>query len=213
MIHFMGTSHAARHLRSAAVARGNKVVPAKDAQLIFVAEDTPTDAKGRRNLKPIRALIKKAQTYGVPIVLTSQVPPGFTRSLGIERIWHQPETLRMKDARKRAFSPEYIAVGGPAPLPPEYLVYLWRFGCPILRMGWEEAEMSKIAVNMMLAFQVDATNTLAAACKKVGADWLRVANALRYDRRIGPRAYLEPGRWQASKHLLRDHRTLLEILK
>ena len=68
--------------------------------------------------------------------------------------------------------------------------------------------MSKIAVNMMLAAQVDATNNLSTVAKKVGADWEKVAHALALDKRIGPHAYLTPGRWQDSKHLYRDFVTL-----
>jgi UDPglucose 6-dehydrogenase len=97
------------------------------------------------------------------------------------------------------------------PLPTVYASYLASFGCPILRVTWEEAELSKIAVNTFLASQVETTNRLAAAAKKVGARWERVAEALRLDARIGPKAYLNPGRWQDSRHLLRDSITLREI--
>ena len=68
--------------------------------------------------------------------------------------------------------------------------------------------MTKIAVNMMLAAQVDYTNRMSAACAKVGADWREVSKALKHDKRIGPEAYLTPGRWQDSKHLYRDYVTL-----
>ena len=71
--------------------------------------------------------------------------------------------------------------------------------------------MSKIAVNMMLAAQVDTTTSLAKACKKVGANWASVSDVLMHDSRIGPRAYLTPGRWQDSKHLLRDWVTLQSL--
>jgi UDPglucose 6-dehydrogenase len=76
---------------------------------------------------------------------------------------------------------------------------------------YETAEFSKIAINMWLAAQVDCTNRLSAAAAKVGADWETVAKAMRLDPRIGPEAYLVPGRWQDSLHLLRDHVTLTEI--
>ena len=107
--------------------------------------------------------------------------------------------------------PEYIAVGGPYNICPGYADYLMAFQCPVLRMTWEEAEFSKIAVNMALAAQVDYTNRLSAAAAKVGVKWENVAKALKLDSRIGPRAYLVPGRWQNSPHLLRDAMTLSEI--
>ena len=145
----------------------------------------------------------------MPIVLTSQVPPGFTRSIGIQ--WHQAETLRIKDAFERAFYPEMFIVGGDGEIPAAYREYLEAFNCPILRMSLEEAEFSKIAINTFLAAQVDTTNRLAKAAEKVGAKWERIAEVLRHDGRIGRHAYLEPGRWEDSPHLLRDAATLREL--
>ena len=156
-------------------------------------------------------MVHLASRFNKQMVLTSQVPPGFTRSLGIKNIYHQAETLRIKDAEYRAEHPDYIAVGGPEGINRHYAEYLLSFKCPVIRMTWEEAEFSKIAVNMMLAAQVERTNMLAEAAAKVGANWEKVCQALRADKRIGPEAYLTPGRWEESSHLLRDWVTLEQI--
>ena len=212
MICFLGGSHAATHLKAAAIVKGNKVCEKpENASVVFISEDTPTDSLGERNLGPIKNLIYEASKTSAQIVLTSQVPPGFTRSLCLQNIYHQAETLRIKDAEHRSLNPEYIAVGGPEGICSDYVEYLLSFHCPILRMTWEEAEFSKIAVNMMLAAQVDYTNRLSEAAEKVGAKWENVVKALKLDGRIGPSAYLTPGRWQDSKHLLRDFVTLEAI--
>lgn len=212
MIHFLGSSFAPLHLKAAAIKRGVPVTEEiVQADIIFVSEDAPVAPDGSRGLSKIRDLVDIARATRSPIVLTSQVPPGFTRSLDIERIWHQAETLRIKDATLRAMNPDYIAVGGESNVPRVYADYLLAFGCPVLRMSWESAEMSKVAVNMMLAAQVDYTNMMSAACAKVGADWAQVSKALHLDKRIGPEAYLTPGRWQDSLHLLRDWHTLQQI--
>src|SRR3990167_374327 len=185
MICFLGSSHAASHLRAAAKKRGNWIINDPDkAQVIFISEDTPTDETGKRNLEPILMLINRAKTTGAQLVLTSQVPPGFTRSLGIENIFHQAETLRIIDAEKRAYSPEYIAVGGDHRIGDYYANYLASFRCPILRMTWEEAEFWKIAVNIFLAAQVDPTTRLATAASKVGAKWAAGPEALRSDSHV-----------------------------
>lgn len=212
MIYFHGTSHAAEHLREGAKSRGVVVVDSPNlADVIFISEDTPTDYSGKRDLEPIRKAVHSLTRFNKQMVLTSQVPPGFTRSLGLQNIYHQAETLRIKDAVYRAAHPDYIAVGGPIGVSKHYADYLCAFHCPIIRMSWEEAEMSKIAVNMMLAAQVDFTNRLSKACAKVGADWKNVAKALHHDKRIGHEAYLIPGKWQHSRHLLRDFVTLEAI--
>lgn len=210
---FLGTSHAAVHLARAAAEKGFELAAPRSADLIFVSEDTPTDAEGRRDLDVIRGLVRTARECRAPIVLTSAVPPGFTRSLGFD-LWHQAETLRMRDAEERARNPERLIVGArdpEAPLPEPYWAYLASFGCPILRMTWEEAEFSKVAINAFLVAQVEMTNRLAEAAALAGANWATVAEVLRLDGRIGPKAYLTPGRWQDSRHLLRDWRTLGEI--
>ena len=222
MIVFLGSSHAAKHLEEAAIRRGIEVARSPytpvSPDLIFISEDTPTNERGERDLTPIRALIDSVKHRNIPIVLTSQVPPGFTRSLGIKNIYHQAETLRIKDAAVRALHPDYIVVGYAysdcySTLPKAYVEYLYAFDCALRFVTYEVAEFSKIAVNMMLAAQVDATNRLATAATKVGADWNAVAQVLKLDKRIGPEAYLTPGRWQDSKHLLRDSVTLEGICK
>src|SRR3990167_10067589 len=216
MICFLGTSHAAQHLQDAAFRKGVTLCPQPHtAALISISEDTPTNDKGERQLAPIHALIDSVKDLGKPIVLTSQVPPGFTRSLQLPQgmIFHQAETLRIKDAMYRALKPEYTVIGSYAYgsydlLPQAYLDYLGLFSCQKMVVTFEDAEFSKIAVNMMLAAQVDATNRLAAAAAKADVSWWHVSEVMKLDTRIGPHAYLTPGRWQDSTHLMRDYVTL-----
>ena len=209
MIYFHGTSHAPLHLKVGAFKRGLLIADSPNlADLIFISEDTKTDDNGVRDEEPIRKMVHDMTRFNKPLVLTSQVIPGFTRSLGITNIFHQAETLRIKDAKHRAEHPDYIAVGGPMGIGRHYAEYLLAFKCPVLRMTWEEAEFSKIAVNMMLAAQVDYANLMSEAAEKFGANWEVVSKAIKYDKRIGHEAYLTPGRWQDSKHLLRDYHTL-----
>lgn len=208
MICFIGSSFAPKHLKRAAQMKGLRLTddPAQ-ADVVFVSEDTPTDSKGRRDLDLIRNLVM--ETFGktmAPIVLTSQVPPGFTRSLQVP-IYHQAETLRVKDALERALNPEQHIVGclDPlAPLPKAYLRYLLAFPAPILKMSYESAEFAKIAINMTLASQVENTNRLADAATLCGADWEDIVEVLQHDKRIGIHSYLTPGDWKKSPHLYRD---------
>ena len=220
MICFLGDSHAPHTLAAAARANGLRVTEEISlASLIFVSQDTPTDEDGKRDLEPVRLLCLRAlEDSKVPIVLTSQVTPGFTRNLREPaRIFHMAETLRMKDAMERARNPEQFIVGVADPneyiLPREFMHYLYSHGPARAHvMSYEEAEFAKIAINMHLAAQVDIASKLAKAAAKVGARWKPIADVLRRDSRIGISAYLEPGRWQDSRHLLRDHVTLEAIL-
>lgn len=177
------------------------------APLVIIAEDTPVGEGGKRNLEPIGWLIVDTMLRmrkDATLVLTSQVPPGFSRSVGVD--YHQSETLRIKDALERALNPEQMIVGcehPENPLPEPYLEFLQAFNCPIHQVSYETAEFSKIAINMMLAAQVDATNELSKAAAECGVDWNDVRTILKHDKRIG--TYTEPGDWKQSKHLLRDY--------
>ena len=96
MICFLGSSHAANHLRRAALKLGLPLTnEPESAGVVFISQDTPTDTQGNRELEQITDLVKRAAKSGAQLVLTSQVPPGFTRSLGIGNIFHQAETLRI----------------------------------------------------------------------------------------------------------------------
>ncbi len=94
------------------------------------------------------------------------------------------------------------------PLPREYHELLAAFGCPMLPIRYESAELCKIAINIFLTASVTATNTLAEVCERTGADWAEIAPALRLDKRMGPHAYLAPGLGLAGGNLERDLATV-----
>ncbi len=210
MICFVGKSHAPMILKEAAKQKGFTITEnPEEAELVFISEDTPTDSDGRRYLDTIRHHLNSVIRSDGVLVLTSQVPPGFTRSLN-RAIYYQAETLRIKDALERALNPEQHIIGCANPentLPLVYLDYLMTFNCPILKMTYEEAEFAKIAINLTLISQVENTNRLAAY---PGVRWEVIRNVLQNDKRIGPYSYLKPGRWQDSRHLLRDFVTFNE---
>lgn len=217
-ITFLGTSFAAQHLSVAAMDKGFELVGLEDCpELVFVSEDTPTDGNGIRNLDHITDYVELAlhgQRQLAPIILTSQVTPGYTRRFKMNQLFHQAETLRIKDAAFRASHPEMFIVGcanPDKPLPEAYEKYLTAFNCPILTMSYESAEFAKIAINAFLISQVETTNMLSRLAARCGASWKEVIRALQNDSRIGPNAYLEPGRWQNSRHLLRDYVSLCQI--
>lgn len=214
MICILGTSHAPGIFREAVKHKGILQCenPAK-ADLVIVAQDTPTWKDGFRQVIPIRTMIEQAIAAAprASVLVTSQVPVGFMRSLGVKRIWHMAETLRIKDSLDRALKPEQIILGGPGPLPYPLTHFVEKWGCPIVRCSWEEAEFSKIAINNMLIAQVEMAAKLKAIADNNDIDWKIVQKVLMHDKRIGPHAYLDGGDWTVSKHLMRDHRTLREM--
>ena len=187
--------------------------------LVYVAPDVPTDDNGRSDLGRIDALINQVDAALRPdavMVILSQVPPGFTRArLRPGRLLHyQVETLIFGRAMERARFPERFIVGCAEPgqpLPPALAHFLGSFGCPILPMRYESAELAKISINMCLVASVGVANTMAELCEQTGADWSEIVPALKLDKRIGQYAYLAPGLGIAGGNLERDLATVLAL--
>jgi UDPglucose 6-dehydrogenase len=194
--------------------------------VVFYALDIRTDERNESDTAPLAALLELTLPALAPdavVVLLSQVSPGFTRRLvdGLppahraqRRFYYQVETLVFGAAVQRALEPERYIVGAPDPAAPvaEPLAAWHRaFGCPVLVMRLESAELAKIAINFFLVSSVSTTNTLAEVCEAIGADWDEIAPALRLDRRIGPHAYLKPGLGLAGGNLERDLATVRRL--
>jgi UDPglucose 6-dehydrogenase len=188
--------------------------------IVYIAADVPTDDSGGSDLVPITALIGQVARHlgdDAVLVILCQVPPGFTRRLDAvphDRLVYQVETLIFGQAVQRASNPERFIVGcvDPSrPLPDHYREFLEAFGCPILTMRYESAELAKISINFCLVGSLTVANTLAELSEAIGADWSEIVPALRLDRRIGPYAYLNPGLGIAGGNLERDLRTVTDL--
>lgn len=191
----------------------------KRCGVVYIAADVPTDDQGQSDLSGIRALID-AVVSGLGgdaiLVILCQVPPGFTRGLSLpkDRLYYQVETLVFGRAVERAMHPERFIIGcaePDRPLPQALHAFLSAFGCPILPMRYESAELAKIAINCCLVASVTVANTLAELSERIGADWTEIAPALKLDKRIGPHAYLAPGLGLAGGNLERDLATVLRL--
>jgi UDPglucose 6-dehydrogenase len=200
-----------------------------DCPLVIVSKDVPTDAANVSNLDAVWRLIESAVPHlrqDVVLVVMSQVPPGFTRSVGdyIRRarpelsfeLLYWVETLIFGDAVRRTLHPERFIVGcadANQALPAIFVDGLERYGCPILHMSYVSAELTKTAINLYLVGSVTYANTLADLCETVGADWAEMVPALQLDRRIGPAAYLRPSLGVAGGNLERDLMTLQALCR
>lgn len=200
-----------------------------DCALVIVARDVPTDAANVSDTSVVLGLVDRAVPHlrqGVTLALMSQVPPGFTRRLAQRirerrpdlafRLYYWVETLIFGNAVERYLKPERIILGCAdprAPLPSELDAGLRRFGCPILPMAYESAELTKTAINLYLCSAVTYANTLSDVCERVGANWGEITPALRLDKRIGPAAYIRPGLGIAGGNLERDMVTLRDLCR
>lgn len=191
----------------------------KACDLVYVAPDVPTDDTGTSDLTGLDKLLELVLANTRPdvvVVVLSQVSPGFTRARQQpgRLLYYQVETLVFGRAVERVTLPERFIVGVAEPgqpLPPAFDTFLKAFGCPILPMRFESAELTKIAINCCLVASVSTANTLAEICENIGADWSEIVPALKLDRRIGQYSYLAPGLGIAGGNLERDLATIVRL--
>lgn len=194
------------------------IADAADAEVLWVAFDTPVDDDDRADVEFVLHQIKSVLPVladGAAILVSSQMPVGSIRKLETfvrENLQDKqfsfacsPENLRLGKALDVFLKPDRIVVG----VRTEDARYkLEKLLLPITdRIEWmsvESAEMTKHAINAFLATSVTFANEIASICELVGADAKEVERGLKTEMRIGPKAYLSPGGPFAGGTLARD---------
>lgn len=191
---------------------------AADAEVLWVAFDTPVDDDDRADVEFVLNQIKCVLSVladGAVVLVSSQMPVGSIRKLEVfvrENLPNKqlsfscsPENLRLGKALDVFLKPDRIVVGirtDDARHKLEKLLF------PVTdRIEWmsvESAEMTKHAINAFLAISVTFANEIASICELVGADAKEVERGLKTEMRIGPKAYLSPGGPFAGGTLARD---------
>jgi UDPglucose 6-dehydrogenase len=125
-------------------------------------------------------------------------------------IAYSPENLRLGKAIEYFKKPDRIVIGADSISTLDKVEAFFNvIPAPKLRMNLRSAEMTKHALNAFLATSISFANEIANLCDEVGADALKVAEALKTETRIGPGIPLLPGLAFAGGTLARD----LKILK
>ena len=198
-----------------------------ECPLVILSRDVPTTEDNISDVSLVEQLLEAATPHLRPqatVVVMSQVPPGFTRSVASRlrrsrpgagfRVYYWVETLILGHAMNRFLRPERIILGCEDPraaLPDVLEQGLKRFDCPLLPMRYESAELTKTAINLYLCSAVTYANTLSDICERIDADWSEVVPALRLDARIGPAAYIRPSLGISGGNLERDLMTLQRL--
>lgn len=198
---------------------------AAGADVVWITWDTPIDDEDRADHESVlaraAALFPHIGDHAL-VIVSSQLPVGSVADL--ERRFRAvrpaaaasfaciPENLRLGDALRTFMTPDRIVVGiRDDRIRPRMEALLAPFTRQIEWMGVESAEMTKHTLNAFLATSVAFINEIASLCELVGADAAEVARGVKSDLRIGPRAYLTPGRAFAGGTLARDIRALTQL--
>jgi UDPglucose 6-dehydrogenase len=176
----------------------------------FICVGTPQAGNGSADMRQVYAAVDSLSLHlsrPCLVVGKSTVPVGTARSLTariresapagneVEVAWN-PEFLREGFAVQDSLSPDRFVFGVASQRSAELLRQVYARplarGIPWLAMDLETAELVKVSANAFLATKISFINAMAEVCEKVGADVVRLADALAHDGRIGGR-FLAPG--------------------
>jgi UDPglucose 6-dehydrogenase len=197
----------------------------KGANFIIIAFDTRVDDNDEVDLSEVydaASALAESLDNGSIVIISSQVPVGTCeelRSLIKNKrpsldfdVACVPENLRLGQAITRFMNPERIVIGADNSSTLDKVeAFFSVIKDPKLRMSLRSAEMTKHALNAFLATSISFANEIANICDEVGADALNVAEALKLDSRIGPKAMLKPGLGFAGGTLARDIKVLQKL--
>lgn len=189
----------------------------KDADAIWITFDTPVNEQDVADVSFVEQQIMAIMPYihsDMKIIISSQVPVGFTRALKntiqnrypLKKLYfaYVPENLRLGKAIRVFLQPDRIILGSE---PDEKNIFMPIFSplqSPLISMHIESAEMTKHAINTFLATSIVFMNEIASLCESVGAYAKEVEQGLKTEERIGPKAYVCPGAAFAGGTLARD---------
>jgi UDPglucose 6-dehydrogenase len=213
----------AREKRLSFTASLREAVKASD--IIFIAVGTPSKANGEADLTGIenvtRSIASSMNSYRL-VVEKSTVPVEtgkwvehtirvYNRRKVDFDVASNPEFLREGQAIKDFLNPDRIVIGVESKRARDILLELYKpLGAPILVTDIKSAEIIKHASNSFLATKISFINVISQICEKVGADVMKVAEGMGYDKRIG-RQFLNAGLGYGGACLPKDVEAFIKI--
>ena len=138
---------------------------------------------------------KSTVPVGTARLLMARIQSAAPAGERVDLAWN-PEFLREGFAVKDTLSPDRFVFGVTSVQAGEVLRQVYEqplaAGIPGMVMDLETAELVKISANAFLATKISFINAMADVCEAVGADVIRLVDALARDERIGRRS-LSPG--------------------
>ncbi|OGO03657.1 MAG: hypothetical protein A2Y91_04955 [Chloroflexi bacterium RBG_13_54_8] len=195
------------------------------ARYAVVTYDTPVNDQDEVDLSEIYRLGYEFATclcQDTTVIFSSQVPVGTCEKIAStikERnpslrfgMAYIPENLRLGQAIECFLHPDMLVIGADSAATMESVERLFQpIKAPRVKVNLRTAEMTKHAINTYLATCISYINEIANVCDEVSADAMKVAEALRLDSRVSPKAPLFPGLGFAGGTLARDLKVLLHL--
>lgn len=193
-----------------------RTIEIKKYKVIFLTLDTNLNQNNAKpNTKNIEAYYKKISKIKfhtkVRLIITSQVPVGFTAEMkkkypnkNLDTLY-MVDTLKMGDAIKRFLNPEQLVFGSDEKKNKIFIKrFFKKFKCKKYLYNIEEAELLKIAININLFFNVTFANIMDEYSRSKNINYSNIIYSLRNDKRIGNYSYINPSVSVSGGHLERD---------
>ena len=174
------------------------------AEFVYVAVGTPPTFSGDADLSAVWTVIDElpAVDHRIVVAMKSTVPVGTGekvrhrldgRGLGHVGYVSNPEFTAEGTAVKDFMEPDRIVIGAFDQADGDAVAALHEgIDAPVVRADVASAEMIKLAANAALMTRISFINEIANVCEATGADVVKVAEGIGYDRRIG-KSFLRAG--------------------
>jgi UDPglucose 6-dehydrogenase len=196
-----------------------------EADAVIFAEDIPVNDADEPDVSGLLQAVRSVTPYlrdNTTLVVMSQVPVGTCTLIqrivaevrpggGIE-VAYCPENLRLGAAIERFLQPDMVVIGTDSPRARACAERLYAgISAPKVFMDVRSAEMTKHALNALLATATSFGNELGTLCERLDVDATQVIEAVQMDTRIGRGLPLLPGPPFAGGTLARDIQALLRL--
>jgi len=174
------------------------------AEFVYVAVGTPPTVSGDADLSAVWTVIDELPDVdrAVVVVMKSTVPVGTgekvrhrldARGLGHVGYASNPEFTAEGTAVSDFMEPDRIVIGAFDRAHADAVAALHAgIDAPIVLADVASAEMTKLAANAALMTRISFINEIANVCEATGADVVKVAEGIGFDRRIG-KSFLRAG--------------------
>ncbi|HET8742927.1 MAG TPA: nucleotide sugar dehydrogenase, partial [Gaiella sp.] len=174
------------------------------AEFVYVAVGTPPTYSGDADLSAVWTVIDELPDVGHRIVvcMKSTVPVGTGERVrhrldarGLAHVGYvsNPEFTAEGTAVRDFMEPDRIVIGAFEEADGDAVAALHEgIDAPVVRADVASAEMIKLAANAALMARISFINEIANVCEATGADVVKVAEGIGFDRRIG-KSFLRAG--------------------
>jgi UDPglucose 6-dehydrogenase len=173
-------------------------------EFVYVAVGTPPTYSGDADLSAVWTVIDElpAVDHRIVVCMKSTVPVGTgekvrhrldARGLGHVGYVSNPEFTAEGTAVRDFMEPDRIVIGAFEEADGDAVAALHDgIDAPVVRADVASAEMIKLAANAALMARISFINEIANVCEATGADVVKVAEGIGWDRRIG-KSFLKAG--------------------